>query len=308
MRPEDPPVMERLHGGTPVFVSAAHRFGTDAMLLSQFCGVHRDERACDLGTGCGIIPLRWHDAGHRGFCLAVELQAEGIALLRRSLAQMDADAENAPSADGLSTLSDISPTDPDIFSAKAAPSAHIFPLAADLRQLDGTARLPMPVRGGGSAPRPLAGAFDVVCCNPPYFTGGFVSDRPGRAVARHQLTCTTADTARAAALLLRDGGRLCLCQRPAALGQTMADLVNVGIQPKRLRLVRQRPDSTPWLFLLDGRKAGGVGLQLLPDLIVEAPDGGFSDELLEIYHEAPSGGTHRAGKMPPADSAANDAE
>ena len=285
MRPEEAPVMERLHGGTPVFVSAAHRFGTDAMLLSQFCGVHREERACDLGTGCGIIPLRWHDAGHRGFCLAVELQPEGIALLRRALAQLDADAgfvKNAASPGSVLPKQDASA------AAEAdAPSAHILPLCADLRRLDGKERFPMPVRGGGSPLRPLAGAFDVVCCNPPYFTGGFVSDRPGRAMARHQLTCTTADAAKAAALLLRDGGRLCLCQRPAALGETMADLVNAGIQPKRLRLVRQRPDSTPWLFLLDGRKAGGVGLQLLPDLIVEAQDGGFSAELLEIYHETP---------------------
>ena len=246
--PADPPAArEELCGGTAVFVSTAHRFGTDAMLLSHFCRVHRAERAADLGSGCGIIPLRWHDAGHRGPALAVELQPEAAALLQRGL------QESNP-------------------RTGEAPAAHIPALCADLRTVDWKTF-------------PDAGRFDVVSCNPPYFTGGFISQKPGRAAARHQIMCTTADVARTAALLLRDGGRLCLCGRPAALGQTMADCVNAGLQPKRLRLVRQRENaqSLPWLFLLDCRKAGGMGLELLPDLIMENAEGGFSDEVLTIY-------------------------
>ena len=72
---------ELLCGGTRVYVDGRHRFGTDAMLLSDFCGVHRDWAACDLGSGCGIIPLRWHDAGHRGPCWGIELDPQGTALL-----------------------------------------------------------------------------------------------------------------------------------------------------------------------------------------------------------------------------------
>lgn len=249
--PADGPVpkaaREALCGGTAVFVSDAHRFGTDAMLLSHFCRVHRAERTADLGSGCGIIPLRWHDAGHRGPALAVELQPEAAALLQRGLKEPNPRTGEVP-------------------------AAHITALCADLRTVDWKSF-------------PDAGRFDAVSCNPPYFTGGFISQKPGRAAARHQITCTTADVARTAALLLRDGGRLCLCGRPAALGQTMADCVNAGLQPKRLRLVRQRADakSLPWLFLLDCRKAGGVGLEMLPDLIMENAEGGFSDEVLEIY-------------------------
>lgn len=238
---------EYLAHGTPVWVSTAHRFGTDAMLLSHFCGLRRAERACDLGSGCGIIPLRWHDNGHRGPCLAVELQLEGAALLQKAL--------ETPCR----LFSEDEP------ASSLTPAAHIRSLCGDLCTLQ-TEEL-----------------FDVVSCNPPYFTGGFVSQKPGRGVARHQLCCTTAQVCRTAAQLLRDGGRLCLCQRPEMLGQTMADLVAAGFQPKRLRLVRQRPGSKPWLFLLDSRKAGGVGLQLLEDLIIEAPDGGFSEEVLQIY-------------------------
>ena len=243
---EAPVQREVLCGGTAVYVNATHRVNTDAMLLSHFCRIRRADRACDLGSGCGIIPLRWHDAGHRGPALAVELQPDAVALLEKSL------AEAGPAGE--------------------CPGQHITALCADLRTL--TRR-----------DVPGAGRYDLVCCNPPYFTGGAVSPRPGRAGARHQLTCTTADVARAAALLLKDGGRLCLCGRPATLAQTMADCVNAGLQPKRLRLVRHRPDAAcaPSLFLLECRKAGGVGLIIGPELLMEDGAGNISQEVRKIY-------------------------
>ena len=227
---------ELLRGGTRVYVDGRHRFGTDAMLLSDFCGVHRDWAACDLGSGCGIIPLRWHDAGHRGPCWGIELDPQGTALLQRA--------------------------------ARESGAAHITPLSADLRALP-----PALPRAG----------LDLVSCNPPYFTGGFVSSKPGRGAARHELSCTIEDVCAAAALLLKDGGRLCLCNRPARLADCMVAMRLQGIEPKRLRFVRQRPEKTPWLFLLDGRRHGRPGLALMQDLVIEAAEGGFSAELLRIY-------------------------
>lgn len=228
--------LQHLAGGTPVYIDALHRFGTDAMLLSDFCNTHRLWTACDLGSGCGIIPLRWHDRGHRGDCWAVELDPAGTALLTRAAQEAGAD--------------------------------HIHPVTADLR------RLPC------ALPR---GRFDLVSCNPPYFTGGKVSEKPGRGAARHELTCTVAEVCAAAAQLLRDGGRLCLCNQPRRLTDCIVGMRQAGIEPKRLRFVRQRAGSLPWLFLLDGRRHGRPGLELMEDLIIEAAEGGFSDQLLRIY-------------------------
>lgn len=225
--------IETLAHGTPVYVSGIYRFGTDAMLLSHFCRVRRNEDACDLGTGCGIIPLRWYDMGHRGRAVGVELSTDAAALLQRA--------------------------------AKAAGAGNITAVSADLREY--------------KANKP----FDVVACNPPYFTGGYVSEKPGRAQQRHQITCTTADVCRAAARILKDRGRLCLCQRPEAMAEVIAEMSAAGIQPKRLRFVRQKQTEQPWLFLLEGRKAAGTGLIILPDLIVGNGRGGFSDEMLRIY-------------------------
>ncbi len=48
---------EPLGKGYFVCVSKNHTFGTDAVLLADFAGVKTVKNSCDLGTGCGIIPL-----------------------------------------------------------------------------------------------------------------------------------------------------------------------------------------------------------------------------------------------------------
>ena len=44
-------------GRFSIFVSEDHTFGTDAVLLADFALKHKARNICDLGTGCGIIPL-----------------------------------------------------------------------------------------------------------------------------------------------------------------------------------------------------------------------------------------------------------
>ena len=64
-----------------VYCSPEHRFGSDALLLARFCEPKRAQKAADLCSGCGIVSLEWHDRGHRGPCLGLELQPEASALL-----------------------------------------------------------------------------------------------------------------------------------------------------------------------------------------------------------------------------------
>ncbi len=236
---------ESLSHGTAVCISRRFRFGQDALLLAHFAQVRRQERAADFGCGCGIIPLRWHDRGHRGPCLAVELLAEPLALLQTALAA-------SPQAAG-----------------------HIVPVQADLRAL----------------PRDLCPeqSLDVIACNPPYFTGGRLSPDPARAAARHELSCTARDVCEAAYPLLRDGGRLCLCQRPERLTDVLTAMRGARIEPKRLRMVCARPDRAPWLFLVEGQKNRAPGLRILPQLITQEETGGPTAEILAIYGQTPKG-------------------
>ncbi|MGN0543828.1 MAG: tRNA1(Val) (adenine(37)-N6)-methyltransferase [Acutalibacteraceae bacterium] len=50
---------EYLGAGITAFVSDSHIFGTDAVLLADFAAPSKKARCCDLGSGCGIIPLLW---------------------------------------------------------------------------------------------------------------------------------------------------------------------------------------------------------------------------------------------------------
>ena len=51
---------EKVGEGLFVCVSKAHRFGTDSVLLANFANAKNKDLVCDLGTGCGIIPILLH--------------------------------------------------------------------------------------------------------------------------------------------------------------------------------------------------------------------------------------------------------
>jgi tRNA1(Val) A37 N6-methylase TrmN6 len=56
------------------------------------------------------------------------------------------------------------------------------------------------------------------------------------------------------------------------------------IEPKRLRMVQPRAGAAPNLFLAEGRRGGKPGLEVLPPLLLEAPDGADSAEVKRIYN------------------------
>ncbi|MBQ7638063.1 MAG: methyltransferase, partial [Clostridia bacterium] len=66
-----------------LIVSPEHTFGTDALLLAAFAFPKKNDRACDLGTGCGIIPFYWLAGGLQNVT-AVEIQEKAADQLRRS--------------------------------------------------------------------------------------------------------------------------------------------------------------------------------------------------------------------------------
>ena len=76
--------IEYLSDRLRLIVSPEHTFGTDALLLAAFAFPKQREAACDLGTGCGIIPFYWL-AGGKTQATAVELQEKAVNQLRRSV-------------------------------------------------------------------------------------------------------------------------------------------------------------------------------------------------------------------------------
>lgn len=129
------------------------------------------------------------------------------------------------------------------------------------------------------------GSFDLVVSNPPYFPvqSGKLSAAPALQRARAELSCSLPELCASAAYLLRWGGSFCLVHRPERLTDLLCALRSAAIEPKRLRLVCKRPELSPSLILLEGRRGGKPGLTIEAPLILQNPDGSPTAELDAIY-------------------------
>lgn len=224
--------LEKLGNTLFLAVSDEHRFGSDAFLLADFAGqsLRHKDYAVDLGTGCGIIAFLLYKNQRPSKMWGIDIQPQAIDQFRFSVDYSIQQGE------------DIS----DILQAECC----------DLKNIKSC--LP-------------AGKFDLVTCNPPYKTGGtgILSAAPAHQIARHELLCSIDDVCAAAAWLLKSGGRLCLCQRPERLCDTLGAMRAHHIEPKRLRFVAKNENTNPWLFLVEGKKDAKSYMDVLPTLIFD---------------------------------------
>lgn len=77
--------LEPVGKSVSVVVSPYHSFGTDALLLADFASVKKNDKACDLGTGCGIIPLIWYKNGLCSRIDAIEIQSTAVSQLKKTV-------------------------------------------------------------------------------------------------------------------------------------------------------------------------------------------------------------------------------
>lgn len=128
-------------------------------------------------------------------------------------------------------------------------------------------------------------AFDLAVCNPPYYpvNNGRQPADPARRTARAETACTLEEVCTAASRLLRWGGRLCLVHKPERLTDMLVTLRQVGLEPKRLRLVCKTAGAAPSLLLAEARRGGKPGLSIEPPLILYTEDGSPTAELDAVY-------------------------
>ena len=62
-----------------------YRFSIDAVLLSQFIRIHKNERVIDLGTGCGILPLLLSRTTRAKSFVGVEIQKRLAECARKNV-------------------------------------------------------------------------------------------------------------------------------------------------------------------------------------------------------------------------------
>lgn len=222
--------------GINAITSDEHSFGTDAILLAYFSAPGQSGLLCDLGTGCGIIPLLWsRSAGRRIDAFEIRPQAAELAL-------------RAAKLNGLTGI-------------------HVY--CQDIRLID----------------KSFNCAYSLVTCNPPYKPAGTGAMSTGEAdrYARHETMCTLEDVVRTGSRLIKGTGRLCVCHRPERLVDLLVFMRLYHVEPKRIRLVQQRLETTPWLVLCEGKKSTKPGLVVEAPLIIEDGNGRYTAEMNKIY-------------------------
>ncbi len=132
---------------------------------------------------------------------------------------------------------------------------------------------------------PAAG-FDAVLCNPPYreIASGRLSPNPEIRQAKHELTATLQETVAAIRYVLAPKGRAYLIYHASRLADLLSSLKATHLEPKMLRFVHSYPGAQSELSLVEARRDGRPGLQVLAPLFVyQARSGPVSPDMNAIF-------------------------
>ncbi len=230
---------ERLSDNIYIEVSAEHTFGTDALLLAYFADPKNNDKALDMGTGCGIIPFLWLRNPAQSTVHCLDIQQNAIEQVKRSMERNKL-------------------------------QGRLIPHLCDLRE----------IRSAFDAE-----VFSLVTMNPPYkpVGTGIESKNDSAKIARHEICCNIEDAVKAAAYLLKFGGRFCMCHRPERLADAVCIMRKYSLEPKRLRFVVDKTGQEPFLFLIEGKKNSKPFLRIEPQLSIKKENGRFTDEMLAVY-------------------------
>ena len=74
-----------------LYVNKFHTFGTDAVLLANFAKAKQKDKAVDLGTGCGIIPLLMLRDGMLQSAVGVDISKQATDLAQKTKEELNLD-------------------------------------------------------------------------------------------------------------------------------------------------------------------------------------------------------------------------
>ncbi|MHB8846388.1 MAG: tRNA1(Val) (adenine(37)-N6)-methyltransferase [Nitrospirota bacterium] len=132
------------------------------------------------------------------------------------------------------------------------------------------------------------GSFSVIVANPPYIKEGTgrTSPHASRQIARQDRAAPLAAWLNLHRYL-KNGGKYSLVFPAARLAELIDLLSRRGLEPKRLRLVHPYQDRPASLALIEAVKNAGIGLEVLPPLVIHRSGGSYSDEMTQIYGFTP---------------------
>lgn len=129
------------------------------------------------------------------------------------------------------------------------------------------------------------GQAELITCNPPFWKEeeGLLNRNPEAAVARHEIELRLMDIVKAAAHLLRPGGRLAMIHRAARRQEIEESFESGGFTFTRLRRVQSFAGEEAKLLLVEGALKAGTHAPEDPPLVVYQSPGRYSGEIGAIY-------------------------
>lgn len=130
--------------------------------------------------------------------------------------------------------------------------------------------------------------YDLVLCNPPYFKNNDLSSKNlsyEKMIARHEILIDLDTIVACANRILKEHGSLCMVHRTDRLIDVITAFKKYGIEPKRIKYIHENIDKESTLFLIEGQKAGSVGLKIDKPLILYNLDGTMTDEYNNLQLE-----------------------
>lgn len=111
-------------------------------------------------------------------------------------------------------------------------------------------------------------SFDVVVCNPPYFTGNNTSKSLSKKIARHSFCLDYKDVTMISRKILKNNGILAIVHRPENLMEILFYMRKNNIEPKKIRFVYPYKGKNANILLVEGMKNGKAGLKVMDPLYV----------------------------------------
>jgi tRNA1(Val) A37 N6-methylase TrmN6 len=132
--------------------------------------------------------------------------------------------------------------------------------------------------------------FDLIFSNPPYIrkAAGFLSFSAEKSAAKHELHGDVRDILKRTAEWLTPEGRACFIYTEKRRADFLAAVGWSGLRLRRIRSVHPRAGDPANLFLTElglgaGAEAATGEPEIMPPLVLFAPDGRYTDEAEAIF-------------------------
>ncbi len=128
--------------------------------------------------------------------------------------------------------------------------------------------------------------FDVIVCNPPYFKiaeNARLNNNVYKTIARHEVYLTLTDIMLVSKKLLKNNGSLALVHRPERMIEIIDLMKTNNIIPKKLQFVYPKKGKSSNIMLIEGRKNGNEGLEILDPIFVFDENNEYTKEIQSFF-------------------------